>query len=59
MCCGKCIFWVNDNNEHPDEYTHDNAVESKQGFCIREPLFTSFISSDKYCSDFVAAGENK
>lgn len=54
MCCGKCIYWVNDNNEHPDDYTHENAVKLGKGFCLFEPIFTDFVASDKACGDFVS-----
>lgn len=58
-CCGKCKFWVNDSTEKPDDYTHENAAKVNMGFCIFEPLFTSMIASNKYCSDFVADGEEE
>lgn len=54
MCCGQCIYWVNDDEDNPDDYTHERAVKQNKGFCIFELLFTNYIASDKACGDFVA-----
>lgn len=52
MKCIDCRFYVDETDE--GEYEHYYAVETKNGFCIMQDLFTMpDCEKERYCTEFI------
>lgn len=52
--CNNCVWFVEETDKTGD-YSHEEAVEKGEGFCLVQNLFSDIQPDDAACADFQEA----